>query len=1494
VTAALARALLPYPGLRPFERHEADIFFGRETQVDAMVDRLGRHHLLAVTGSSGSGKSSLVRAGLLEALETGLFAKAGSGWRFATLRPGSHPMTELARSLLVALVAPRTPDDIALRRAGLERGPLSLIEELRERPLPDGGNLLVLVDQFEELFRYRSLAGREEAEAFVALLLASANHDSVPIYVVLTMRSDFLGHCAEFDGLAEAVSDAQYLCPRLSREQIRSAIEGPAKVFGGKVESRLVARIVNDMGTDPDQLPLMQHALMRLWEQARARDPSAPQLRLDDYDAEGGIKGSLSRHADEILAEAHNMPERTETARRLFCLLTEGEGENAVRRLAEVAEVVDVTGQPLNEIAAVADPFRVPGRSLLMPASERPLTGDTVLDISHESLIRQWQTLKDWVRAEAASAEQYRDIERRARRWSGGSAGFLDGIDLDVALAWRDREKPTAPWAKRYGDDFALTMRFLDESRARRDRLAREADKEREAISRQLKERLAEAQLHQSRFLTEKAREALREEHPESAELTALAASPAEVSPPDRPLWPPAVSALADARGRDRQRAVIQGHMGAVYSAAFSPDGVRVVTASGDNTARLWDAATGALLAVLHGHTHLVRSAVFSPDGVQVVTASGDNTARLWDGATGISLAVLKGHTGSVWSAAFSPDGARVVTASGDNTARLWDAATGASFAVLRGHTSGVMGAAFSPDGARVVTASEDRTARLWDAVTGALLSVLQGHTGFVWSAAFSPDGTRIVTASDDKTARLWDAATGASLTVLRGHTRLVRSAAFSPDGAGVVTASDDNTARLWDAATGASRAVLRGHTRLVRSAAFSPDGARIVTASDNNTARLWDAATGELLAVLEGHERPLWSAAFSPDGAWVVTGSDDDTARLWDVAMSTSLAVLHGHTSRIMGAAFSPDGARVVTASEDNTARLWDAATGASPAVLQGHTGSVWSVAFSADGARVVTASEDNTARLWDAATGASLAVLHGHTGSVWSAEFSPDGVRVVTASDDNTARLWNALTGAPLTVLQGHTDSVRSAAFSPDGARVVTASSDSTARLWGAATGVPLAVLQRHRRSVWSAAFSPDGARVVTASNDRTARLWDVATGALLAVLHGHARSVYCAVFSPDGTRVVTASGDNTARLWDAATGASLAVLQGHTRSIYSAAFSPDGARFVTASGDNTARLWDAATGASLAVLREHTRRVRSAAFSPDGTRVVTASSDNTARLWVVWPLLTADTVAYARISALRALSREEQESLYLTEADPATGQKSVIADDPAVVCDRLAGDPFDPHKRAPGVLLDAIDADRAVPACRAAVEAAPDEPRPRYQLGRALYHADQREAAAALIRTAAEKGYPAAQNDLGFRYETGSGLAKDEAEALRLYRQAAEGGYAPAFSNVGRFYWGGIGIGVDRAEAVRWFERGADQGDPFSHRRLAQLYQTGDELPRDLEKALFHRAIAVRLFEAAGDEPAAACARVRRGSLARALPPETAVRIAREVATWRPTGP
>ncbi len=326
----------------------------------------------------------------------------------------------------------------------------------------------------------------------------------------------------------------------------------------------------------------------------------------------------------------------------------------------------------------------------------------------------------------------------------------------------------------------------------------------------------------------------------------------------------------------------LTGHEDVVYSAGFSPDGGRIVTASKDGTARIWDTQSGALVAVLSGHEGWVYGASFSPDGGRIVTASLDGTARIWDAQSGALVAVLSGHKGYVASASFSPDGGRIVTTSSDETARIWDAQSGALVAVLSGHEDWVNRASFSPDGGRIVTASLDGTARIWDAQSGALVAVLSGHKGVVYSAGFSPDGGRIVTTSSDKTARIWDAQSGALVAVLSGHTGRVVSASFSPDGGRIVTASRDKTARIWAAQSGALVAVLSGHESWVYTASFSPDRQRIVTASGDKTARIWDAQSGALVAVLSGHESLVMSAGFSPDGTRIVTASVDDTARVW------------------------------------------------------------------------------------------------------------------------------------------------------------------------------------------------------------------------------------------------------------------------------------------------------------------------------------------------------------------------------------------------------------------------------------------------------------------------------------------------------------------------------------------------------------------------------------------------------------------------------------
>jgi WD40 repeat protein len=564
-------------------------------------------------------------------------------------------------------------------------------------------------------------------------------------------------------------------------------------------------------------------------------------------------------------------------------------------------------------------------------------------------------------------------------------------------------------------------------------------------------------------------------------------------------------------------------HKKPVNMAALSVDGTRVVTASSDETARVWDAATGKAVGEPLRHESTVSSAAFNKDGTRVVTGSWDKTTRIWDAATGAAVGEPLRHEGAVSKAVFSADGTRVA-ASADNLARVWDTGTGKALGEPLRHDSTVVSVVFSDDGARIVTASSDYTARIWDAATGKALGKPLRHENGLWSAVFSVDGSRVVTASEDTTARLWDAATYEPVGELLRHGGAVFRATFNANGTRVVTASFDKTARVWDVATGKALSEPLRHEARVNSAAFSADGARVVTASDDNAARLWDSATGIPQGMPLRHDASVLAAAFSTDGTRVLTTSGDNTARLWNAAAGTAMGKPLRHEARVSSAALSADDTRVVTACDDKTARVWDAATGTAIGEPLRHAAFVRSAAFSADGRRVVTASEDKTARVWDAATGKAVGEPIWHAAFVRSVAFSADGRRVVTGSEDKTARVWDATSGKALGELFRHEDSVVSAAFSPDGSRVVTASYDKTARVWDAATGKPVGEPLRHEASVNSAAFSPDGSRVVTASYDRNAQVWDAGTGKALGESLRHEASVVSACFSADGQWIIT----------------------------------------------------------------------------------------------------------------------------------------------------------------------------------------------------------------------------------------------------------------------------------------------------------------------------------------------------------------------------------
>jgi tetratricopeptide (TPR) repeat protein len=477
-------AFNPFPGLRPFEPDEDHLFFGREKEIDELLRRLRATRFLSVVGTSGSGKSSLVRSGLIPALYSGSMVTAGSSWRVAVLRPGEDPIGNLAAALSVSAVLGTDPQvqgtAAVLLEATLRRSTRGLAEAVRLARIPAHDNLLVVVDQFEELFRFRRNRridnSRDDAIAFVKLLLEAAAQTQLPVYIVLTMRSDFIGDCMEYPGLSEAVNSGQYLVPRMQRDALRLAITGPVAVAGGAIAPRLVLRLLNEIGDDVDQLPLLQHSLMRSWDRwAHSGERDVP-LDIADYEDVGTLRQALSLHAEETFAETGTDRSRQITE-RLFKALTDTSSDSrGVRRPTAISELAAVCEAAETEVMAIVELFRLPGRSFLMPPAAVALKSASVVDLSHESLMRCWDRLVRWTEEERTAAAFYVRLSQAAAWHAQGSGRLWAEPELDLALQWKAQNRPTEAWARRYNEVFPSAVAFLERSVIERDRVQAERE----------------------------------------------------------------------------------------------------------------------------------------------------------------------------------------------------------------------------------------------------------------------------------------------------------------------------------------------------------------------------------------------------------------------------------------------------------------------------------------------------------------------------------------------------------------------------------------------------------------------------------------------------------------------------------------------------------------------------------------------------------------------------------------------------------------------------------------------------------------------------------------------------------------------------------------------------------------------------------------------------------------------------------------------------------
>lgn len=962
----------------------------------------------------------------------------------------------------------------------------------------------------------------------------------------------------------------------------------------------------------------------------------------------------------------------------------------------ELGEVTRLSKRLVPVRIRPVDPAALPeavGRIHLLPAE-----GTFDLGQHLTPLVDALNTDRSWLKDSTRLAD-------RARQWlaRGRDGGLLlRGAGLTDAERWSARHPHHAPLPSSEVLDLILASRRARTQRGRAVvaislaaaviglglaaaafQNARRAERERD-----------QALTTQSRFLGDLAQQEVGAGNAVKAMLLALEGLPdrraEDALQQSRPYSPEAELGLFTAWRQKREAVVFEGHKGAVYSAAFSPDEKLVVTASQDGTARIFDVRTGMLVATMAGHAGAVLAAQFSPDGGRVLTASRDGTARIWEPRSGRQVVSFYGHGGEVTSAVFSPDGKRVLTASADKTARIWDAVSGETLGVLSGHTDKLASAAFSPDGKRIFTASADHTARLWDAVTRDMIAEMSGHSGAIFHAAFSPDGKRMATGAwGDNDARLWDGLTGRLVKVLAGHRNHVLYVSFSPDGRRLATASADNTVRLWDGITGEPAGEpLEGHTDWVRHAAFNPQGNRLATTGSDATVRIWNVANGEELITLRGHEFIVQSVSYSRDGLSLLTASQGATARLWHLEPESTATEIRGHKSPVVAARFTAGGARVLTLAggffgrDDETARLWFADDGHPLEVLGNEERSslsgnrlerTLSLDVSRDGTRILTAyvsSKDGPGvAIWNAADGSLLKRFGAGDGEpvISLVRFSPDAAQFVTVANIASAhnavvRILDSSDGTVRHVLDGHAGEVESVAFSADGARLVTASRDKHVRLWDVHVGRLLRALETSDEA-WLASISPDGTRIVSGTRDGGGILWRADTGERIAELKGHRMTMGSAVFSPDGSRLVTTGRDmlanlgfdSQARLWDGLTGAPRGTLAGHTNTVVGAVFNAAGTRILTAAADGSARLWDTASATLIGVLSGHGEIVYTAGFNTDETRVVTASKDKRALIWRVFPTTEA-LVAHAKTVVPRCLTRQEREAAFLPAEPPA----------------------------------------------------------------------------------------------------------------------------------------------------------------------------------------------------------------------------------------------
>ncbi|WP_008312329.1 caspase family protein [Leptolyngbya sp. PCC 6406] len=1082
----------PYQGLNAFTPETRAFFFGREAEVGRVVRRLEQANFVPVIGPSGSGKSSVVRAGVV------LWVQAVGGLVLGPMKPGPEPLAELKRCFLPVF----DKFTIGSVYRALERRAVADVVAL----LPPGERYVLVVDQFEEVFTV--CTNQEQRQEFIHLLTQLGQQPGMAFQVVTTMRSDFVTAWLGSNPLIRVIQDNAVWLGPLEPEGLRDAIVCPAQKQGYDLEPGLLEVMQRDVAQETHCLPLLEFALTELWQQ---RDQGRRQLTLAAYTAMGGLRGALRQRADALYDQALNTELEQAWCRQLCLELVYISLDGNDTRCRCDRGALLGKGATVKEREVIERVLEVLIEGRLLVAH-----GETV-DLAHEALMGAWPLFEQW-------RQQDRDRLRLIQRLK------------DAYQEWQQRQRSEA---------YLVQGGLLAELRERwailkQDKLAAELmdffrlsdDQERENVA-VLERALAETQLRDECTRIN----SLPGNNPLERTLRAIQAVGLSLKGFQNQVLAPAQDALHRAWTHPCECLRLQGHNGWVNAVAFSPHGDRMVSGGADGTLRLWDLTGRQIGDSFQGHGDWVLAVTFSPQGDAIVSGGADGTLRLWDLAGRQLSDPFQGHGAGIRAVAFSPQGDAIVSGGADGTLRLWDL-TGRQIGKPFRHGDWVRAVAFSPQGDRIVSGGKDGTLRLWDLGGWQIGDPFQGHGDWVLAVAFSPQGDRIASGGGDNTLRLWDLGGRQLGDPFQGHGAGVRAVAFSPQGDRILSGGRDGTLRLWDLRGRQIGSAFQGHGDLVNAVAFNPQGDRIVSGGDDGTLRLWDLAGRQLSDPFQGHGDLVNAVAFSPQGDRIVSGGDDGTLRLWDLAGRQLGDPFQGHGDWVLAVAFSPQGDRIVSGGDDGTLRLWDLAGRQLGDPFQGHGDWVLAVAFSPQGDRIVSGGKGGTLRLWDLGGRQLGDPFQSHGDFVFAVAFSPQGDRIVSGGDDGTLRLWD-LGGRQIgDSFQGHGDWVLAVAFSPQGDRIVSGGNDDTLRLWdltGRQIGDPF---QGHGNWVGAVAFNPQGDAIISGGHDGTLRLWDLGGRQIGDPFQGHGAGVNAVAFSPQGDAIVSGGKDGTLRLWPGGT--------------------------------------------------------------------------------------------------------------------------------------------------------------------------------------------------------------------------------------------------------------------------------------------------------------------------------------------------------------------